>query len=66
MDKKSVVIRAPVELIGVIDRFDKQMQTKGIRMNRMDLIRNFSSNVILPHDEIGRVVRTLNEASKKK
>ena len=65
--KNGLVVRMPPELESVIfDRFQKQLANNGIKMNKTDLMRNFANNVILPHDDIGKVARVLNEASKKK
>jgi hypothetical protein len=56
----------PVEIFEPLKRYEQQLAKDGIRMTKMDLIRNFSSNVILPHDNMSHVVNALNNASKKK
>ena len=66
MDKKSVVMRVPRELVERINIYERTLAGNGIKMGKTDVMRNFAENAITPGDNIGRVLGVLDRASKKR
>lgn len=66
MVKQSTTLRVPSELINRINGYEKTLASEGIKMKRIDVMRNFAENAITPRDNIGRVLGVLDRASKKK
>jgi hypothetical protein len=66
MDKRSVVMRVPIELVQRVNIYEKTLAGNGVRMGKTDVMRNFAVNAITPNDNIVSALTTLNNASKKR
>lgn len=64
--KRSVVTRIPVELEQRISSYGSILASNGIKMGRMDLMRNFAGEAITPRDSVKTFIGVMNEASKQK
>jgi len=66
MEKKSVVMRVPVELVGRISQYKDKLSSNGINVDRTNAMRMFAGEAITPRDNISTFLSTLNRASQKK
>ena len=60
-DKKSAVIRAPIELISRINEYERLLGSRGITMNKTDLMRNFAQNAFTPRDDLFSVLKRIDK-----
>lgn len=60
-DKKSVVMRVPVELAIRINEYEKVLSSSGIKIGKADVMRNFANNAITPKDSLTSVFRRLDK-----
>ena len=65
-EKKTEVMRVPIELVERINIYEKTLASNGIRMGKTDVMRNFAENAITPRDNLGSVIGVLDRASRKK
>ena len=66
MDKKSVVMRVPNEMVERINVYERTLANNGIHVNKTNAMRIFAGEAITPRDSVSSFLKTLNEASKKR
>ena len=61
MDKKSSVMRVPIELVQRVNEYEKILASNGIKMTRTDAMRNFAENAVTPRDNLLSVFKRFDK-----